>query len=472
MSSKAEVQEKVTKMKVIRQKVIEGMGDSLNQRYLYTMPYNEFYLTSPEEDGQVGFSKKDIFVAVKQLQDSQGRIKRLFELYDEELNKFAETDEDGRLKYDKELTDELIKMKQLLARKNEEQGTNFEIAGLDESGELEAYMQMINSDIVSLTASQKRKVDSKTQKKDSHTQVLENKKDEETMEASQQKEQQMQDIASDLQMDPQDIYQMTQIKDDTFLRSEGINNGTELCAIKTRSGALQIVSKGSDGKFEKSKAFGEGTSETGRTTYTTNDHNNLSETNTYGAIPFANNPNMRIAARMGQYGELELIRQERVTSNPDGRTMSNEEAWSPGVLIQSDNTARGDMDLDGEYSQSKIVHNKIDRDNIRMNEESNTIRTHGGENLKVQDIGNDSVRGESAFEKVKAELAERGVEMSTQDSEALKKKFKDRGTTFCPEEVDEFCDKYEEYIKQKENQQSKDGEEEEHNGKIQGSWYI
>ena len=74
------------------------------------------------------------------------------------MNKFAETAgkmEDYR--YDKEITDELVKMKQLLQKQNEEQGTNFEIAGLDKNGELEAYMQMMNHEIVSLTAEAKRK---------------------------------------------------------------------------------------------------------------------------------------------------------------------------------------------------------------------------------------------------------------------------------------------------------------------------
>ena len=35
-NQKKEIQEKVTKMKVIRQKVLEGMQDNLNERYLYT----------------------------------------------------------------------------------------------------------------------------------------------------------------------------------------------------------------------------------------------------------------------------------------------------------------------------------------------------------------------------------------------------------------------------------------------------
>ena len=85
----------------------------------------------------------------------------------------------------------------------------------------------------------------------------------------------------------------------------------------------------------------------GRRTYATNEHNNMQETNTYGAIYFANDANKRLSARMGQYGELEVIKQERVTSNPEGETMSNDETWSPGVLVQSDNTATSDLDLGG-----------------------------------------------------------------------------------------------------------------------------
>ena len=76
-NQKKEIQEKVTKMKVIRQKVLEGMQDNLNERYLYTLPYDQFYLTNSDKTDEVGFAKQDIYVAVKQLQDSEGKIKRL-----------------------------------------------------------------------------------------------------------------------------------------------------------------------------------------------------------------------------------------------------------------------------------------------------------------------------------------------------------------------------------------------------------
>lgn len=456
-NKKAEMQEKVTKMKVIRQKVIEGMEDKLNERYLYTLPYDQFYITNSDKDDEVGFAKQDIYIAVKQLQDSEGKIKRLFELYDNEMNKFAETGEDGRLKYDKEITDELVKMKQLLQKQNEEQGTNFEIAGLDKEGELEAYMQMMNREIVSLTAEQKKELDNK--EKNPKDRGLDNKVDEQAKEAMDEKEQKTQEVAEDLGIDPQDIYQINQIRDDSFLRSEGIKNGEELSAIKTRDGALKMVSKNAEGKFEESPDFKNSTNEMGRTTYATNEYNNMKETNTYGAIYFANDPNKRLSARIGQYGELEVIKQERVTSNPGGETMNNDETWSPGVLVQSDNTATSDLDLGGRYSTNKVVFNKIDRDNIRMNEESATIREHGGENLTVKDIANDSTRGITTFERVKVELNKRGIELTSQEKEELQQKFEQKGVTFCKDEVETFCDKYEKYKENKENKENKEQQE-------------
>lgn len=470
-NQKKEIQEKVTKMKVIRQKVLEGMQDNLNERYLYTLPYDQFYLTNSDNTDEVGFAKQDIYVAVKQLQDSEGKIKRLFELYDNDMNKFAETGEDGRLKYDKEITDELVKMKQLLQKQNEEQGTNFEIAGLDKNGELEAYMQMMNHEIVSLTSEQKKEIEK--QEKGSKDRGLDNQVDEQAKDAMDEKEQKTQEVAKDLGIDPQDIYQISQIKDDSFLRSEGITNGNELCAIKTRDGMLKMVSKNAEGKFEESPDFRNSSNEMGRTTYATNEHNNMQETNTYGAIYFANDANKRLSARMGQYGELEVIKQERVTSNPEGETMSNDETWSPGVLVQSDNTATSDLDLGGRYSTNKVVFNKIDRDNIRMNEESATIREHGGENLTVKDIANDSTRGIAAFERVKMELSNRGVELTSQEKEELQQKFEQKGVTFCDEEVQNFCNKYEKYKdnkdqkeenkEQQENDKKQDNEQEQDN---------
>lgn len=452
-----ELQEKITKMKVIRQKVLEGMEDNLNERYLYTLPYDQFYLTNSDKTDEVGFAKQDIYVAVKQLQDSEGKIKRLFELYDSEMNKFAETGEDGRLKYDKEITDELVKMKQLLQKQNEEQGTNFKIAGLDKDGELEAYMQMMNHEIISVTAEQKKEIEKN--KKEPKDRGLDNKVDEKAKEAMNEKEQKTQEVADDLGIDPQDIYQISQIKDDSFLRSEGITNGNELCAIKTRDGMLKMVSKNAEGKFEESPDFRNSSNEMGRTTYATNEHNNMQETNTYGAIYFANDANKRLSARIGQYGELEVIKQERVTSNPEGKTMSNDETWSPGVLVQSDNTATSDLDLGGRYSTNKVVFNKIDRDNIRMNEESATIREHGGENLTVKDIANDSTRGIAAFERVKVELNKRGIKLNSQEKEELQQKFEQKGVTFCKDEVETFCDKYEKYKENKKNKKNKEQQE-------------
>lgn len=456
-NQKKEIQEKVTKMKVIRQKVLEGMQDNLNERYLYTLPYDQFYLTNSDKTDEVGFAKQDIYVAVKQLQDSEGKIKRLFELYDSEMNKFAETGEDGRLKYDKEITDELVKMKQLLQKQNEEQGTNFKIAGLDKDGELEAYMQMMNHEIVSLTAEQKKEIEK--QEKGSKDRGLDNQVDEQAKDAMDEKEQKTQEVAKDLGIDPQDIYQISQIKDDSFLRSEGITNGNELCAIKTRDGMLKMVSKNSEGKFEESPDFRNSSNEMGHTTYATNEHNNLQETNTYGAIYFANDANKRLSARIGQYGELEVIKQERVTSNPEGKTMSNDETWSPGVLVQSDNTATSDLDLGGRYSTNKVVFNKIDRDNNRMNEESATIREHRGENLTVEDIANDSTRGIATFERVKVELNKRGIKLNSQEKKELQQKFEQKGVTFCKDEVETFCDKYEKYKENKKNKKNKEQQE-------------
>ena len=456
-NQKKEIQEKVTKMKVIRQKVLEGMQDNLNERYLYTLPYDQFYLTNSDKTEEVGFAKQDIYVAVKQLQDSEGKIKRLFELYDSEMNKFAETGEDGRLKYDKEITDELVKMKQLLQKQNEEQGTNFKIAGLDKDGELEAYMQMMNHEIISVTAEQKKEIEKN--KKGPKDRGLDNKVDEKAKEAIDEKEQKTQEVADDLGIDPQDIYQISQIKDDSFLRSEGITNGNELCAIKTRDGMLKMVSKNSEGKFEESPDFRNSSNEMGHTTYATNEHNNLQETNTYGAIYFANDANKRLSARIGQYGELEVIKQERVTSNPEGETMSNDETWSPGVLVQSDNTATSDLDLGGRYSTNKVVFNKIDRDNNRMNEESATIREHRGENLTVEDIANDSTRGIATFERVKVELNKRGIKLNSQEKKELQQKFEQKGVTFCKDEVESFCDKYEKYKENKKNKKNKEQQE-------------
>lgn len=471
--NKYETEKKVAEMKAIRQKVIEKMesdidnGKYVNERFMYIIPYEQFYLTNSNKNDEVGFAKQDVYVAVKQMMDKYGDTKRLFEIYDKDLKEIAETDSTGRIKYDKEITEDLIKMKNAIDKQNEERQTsNLKIAGLNEKGELEAYMKYMNGKIVSLTREQKENLEKNKNQKDKEQKLedksLENDVDEKAKNAADEKEKKTRQIAKNLGINPEDIYQMTQIKDDTFLRSEGISNGNELCAIRTRDGKLKMVSKDSKGDFIESPDFVNGSAEGGRTTYATNDSNNMKKKNTYGSIYFRNDSNKRISMVLGQYGEMEIVRQERVTSNPSGISMSSYDEWSPGVLVQSDTTGYNDVDRGGVDSKTKVVFNKRDFGNLRMNEESATIREHGGENLTVSDISKDDIRGMSSFNKVEQELEKRGIEIPENEKEELIARFTDKGITYCDEEVQEFCNKYEVY---KENKEKEDKEKQEQNQK-------
>ena len=71
------------------------------------------------------------------------------------------------------------------------------------------------------------------------------------------------------------------------------------------------------------------------------------------------------------------------------------------------------------------------------------------------------------------ELSNRGVELTSQEKEELQQKFEQKGVTFCDEEVQNFCNKYEKYKdnkdqkeenkEQQENDKKQDNEQEQDN---------
>lgn len=451
-----EVLKEVNKMEAVREKVIEGMEDYTNQRYLYTMPYERLYLSNPTSEDEIGISIDEVYVAVKQIQDSTGEIRRQFELYkvyedgdEAEVKKIAETDSEGKIVQDKdarELTDEIIKLQNLI-RKQAENGVALKAAGLDKNGELDAYIQMVDREITVLSKSQKERFDGQK--------ALNNKKKEDAQKASDEKEEQRNNIALGMGIDPQDIYQITEIKDRLFYENNDIPGTSGAYAIRKRDGELQIVAPSPDGRgYEKCPAFGESTNEMGRTAVMTNDDNKITESNTYGAVYSEKDDHLRYCFIYGQYGAIEIVEQRRVFGNRSGQTMGDNDTWSPSRKITTDNLALADIDNKGigADNDTRTMMNKHTMENYDVNEEAAIYRNQDKpESLNPEDISDGDVKAASAHRKITDELQSRGQELTSDESAELLQKLKDSGQSFDDDDVQRYCDAYE-HTKQVEEQ--------------------
>ena len=453
--------EEVKKIEAIRAKVIDGMEDYTNQRYLYTIPYESLYLSNPTNTDEIGISMQDVYIAVKQIQESTGEIRRQFELYKmngEDPKKIAETDPSGKIVQDKdakEITDEIIKLKNLI-KKQEENGIALKVAGLDKNEELDAYIRMIDREITVLSKEQKEHFDDKTK--------LDNKKKEDAQIESDKKDAQRNDIAVGLGIDPQDIYQITEIQDRLFYENNNIPGTRGAFAIRKRDGELQIVTPDSNEKgYEKCEAFGESTNEMGRTAVMTNDDNKITESNTYGAVYSANDDHLRYCFIYGPYGSIEIVEQRRIFGNRSGQTMGDNDTWSPSRKITTDNIALADMDNKGigADNDTRAMMNMHTKENYDMNQEAAIYRNQDDpESLNPEDLSDGDVKAISAHKKITEELKNRGFELTPDESAELLQKLKESGQSFDDNDVKMYCDAYEHTKKAEENEQNQNIHEE------------
>ena len=446
----------LNKVEAVRVKVIENMQDYTNQRYLYTMPYETLNLTNPISENEIGISINDVYIAVKQVEDSAGEISRQFELYkvyeNSDVIKIAETNLDGKIVPDKnarEITNEIVKLQNHI-KKLAENGQDLKVAGLDKNGNLDAYIQMVDREITILSKFQKEHFDNKL--------MLDNKKKEEVKKASDDKNEQRNNIALGMGIDPQDIYQITEIQDRLFYENNNIPGTSGAFAIRKRDGELLIVTPTSDGMgYEKCEAFGKATNEMGRTAVMTNDNNKITESNTYGAVYSEKDDHLRYCFIYGQYGEIEIVEQRRVYGNRSGQTMGDNDTWSPSRKITTDNLALDDIDNKGigPDNETRNMMNKHTMENYDVNDEAARYRNQDNpESLNPQDISDGDARAESAYNKIVNELKTRGIELTSEESEELLKKLKDSGQSFDDEDVKIYCDNFEHEKQAEENERN------------------
>lgn len=440
----------------IRKKVIEDMQEKLNEKLLYIIPYKEFYLSNPDEKNEVAIKLNDIYFIAKEIINEKGDTQKKVELYNDN-NKIAETGNDNKLRYGKEITEELIKLKNAIKKENEEHGTNYEVASLNENGKLETYIEFINRKAVALNKKQKEEYDKS--KKDKEEQKREKKKIEQKNISNKENKDEIKAMVSeDLGVKQEDINQLTPIQDDLFYDNNPSVARNEAMIIQLKTGELFVVCDNEKGKFEKSAGFDKSTNETGRSNIITNDNNKIEEKNTYGALYSQQNKDMRYAITYGQYGEIKLLEQRKVTQNLSGQMMTEKDLWKPSREVQTSNTNYTDINREGisRSNTTRNMYNRRTNENRYINEEAARIMNSKDEDVTIENITDETdVRIENALKQIKEQLRQDGKAINKEEEKniraSVKKDIEKNDEVYSKEQVDKFCKDYEKQQEQKQN---------------------
>lgn len=432
-----------------------------NEHLLYAVPYNSLPITSPKSESEEAITLENIILAVKErIVDEYGSAARIFELYTEDGEKIGGTDEDGRMIYDKEIMDELIKDKIKIIRESGK-----EPAGLDSLNRVESVFEMIGRRLVVMNEEEKERLDTSEDKRLCLAELT-NEHDKKEM-----KEQADQSIDYDLKNVEQenmainqmsqdlsiDVHKITQINphDGAFWENNPDIKTRAAYAVLTTDGKLQIVGS-NNGKFEPVDGFSNPSNESGRTTVIKNDEDNLQDNvrNTYGALYSNRNPNMRYTLEYGQYGEIKLVEQIRLGSGAmeqSDKYVSREVANSNTNFMEqnlegndsSDNiTIRTFRQYKGTNRDAKVYGNSNGRGGV--SEIGHVMKNDKHRDYTMQHFSaNEDSRVVKAFEEISDELNSRNISLDPDDektlTQMLRNYLKNNDKIICREEVIDYA---------------------------------
>ncbi|MBO5179503.1 MAG: hypothetical protein J6B87_04060 [Clostridia bacterium] len=451
--------------KAIRAELGQDTDEIRNsESLLYAVPYNSLPVTSPKNENEEAIVLENIILAVKErIIDEYGTTARIFELYTEDGEKIGGTDEDGRMIYDKEIMDELIKEKIRIIRESGK-----EPAGLDSLNSVESVFDMIGRQLVVMNEEEKERLDSSKDRRLCLAELTDehDKRDESdmTQEADQsedydlqnpeQENMAMEQMSQDLGID---VHKITKIDphDGAFWENNPDIKTRDAYAALTTDGRLQIVGN-NNGKFEPVDGFSDPSNESGRTTVIKNDEDNLHDNvrNTYGALYSTRNPNMRYTLEYGQYGEIKLVEQIRLGSGAieqSDKYVSREVANSNTDFMEqnlegnesSDNiTVRTFRQYRGINRDSKVYGNSNGRGGT--SEIGHTMKNDGHRDYTMQQFSADEdSRVVSAFGEIVDELNSRNISLDPDEEDTLVQKLrnylKNNDKIVCKEEVIEYA---------------------------------
>ena len=345
---------------LIEQTVIQEQAErygegEIREHILDMQDYKSLPITTASNPGEVGLVLEDV-ILLRKIKTLANKEKiPVYELFGENGVKILETQDDGLMKFDKEIFEELIKDKIKAI-----QAAGYDVAGIDVDGNLDSFFEMINGKVIAINREQKERLDKGSDKEalresidgetaDPEIETSEDRVDEQEQMQKMQTEQQAQEqVSKELGVD---VHQITKVDDPIFRMNNPQTRGKDLYVVLTHNDEVKFVNM-EDGVPKEAEGFKNSGKASGRTTKIVHDQDMLNdnEVNTYGEIYPTGHDNMRYTIEKGQYGEIKLVEQIRY----DGNKMSETDKWISRE-VESSNTNYLDINREGAENSDNIT---------------------------------------------------------------------------------------------------------------------
>lgn len=364
----------------VDKKIVETVTKELATRYndddsreivTSMQKYKSIPITVPTGNNEVGLVLEDVILLTKLKSLKNGEKVQIYELFEKNGLKILETQEDGKIKVDREIFEDLVKDK---IRVIEEAGYN--VAGIDKDGKIESYLELINGKVTAINKEQKERLDNaedrniimddidietanaepdrNTTRNKSITDKQKQIDEQQKKEKEESEQQQQQKMNQDLGFS---IFKMTKIDDPIFRMNNPQTRGKDLYAVLTHNGELRLVTK-SGNHYEKAEGFKDSGNATGRTTKIVNDDDSLedNEINTYGEIYPTNRSDVRYTAEIAPDGRIKFVEQIKY----EGAKISKADEWISRE-VESSNTNYLDKNREGAENSKNITARTFNR---------------------------------------------------------------------------------------------------------------
>lgn len=344
-------------VKTIQSEFTSRYGDSKVRESVTSMQgYKSLPITTASQENEVGLVLQDVILVSKLKELPNGETIPVYELFGENGVKILETQDDGLMKFDREIFEDMIKDKIKAI-----QATGYDVAGIDLDGNLESFFELINGKVITINKEQKERLDRGSDKEalrddiDGETanpevetsEAIERENGQEMQDRAQREQQVIEKSKETLGFT---IHQMEKVDDPVFRMNNPQTRGHELYIALTHDGQPRFITL--DGGVPKeAEGFERSSNASGRTTRILNDSDSLedNEINTYGEIYPSNRDNMRYTIERGPYG-IKLVEQIRY----DGSKMSETDKWISRE-VESSNTDYLDINREGAENSDNIT---------------------------------------------------------------------------------------------------------------------
>lgn len=451
-------------------------NDSTKEKLLYLVPYNTIAITTPTSSRELPVVVNDVVLAVKERASSNAEeLKKIYELYDYDERKLAESDEEGRMSFERAIEDKIDDQ----IRKIREAG--FEPAGMDSNGNLDSVFEMLGRQLVTMNEEQRERLEKSNERIptliDISKENIAPEVDDENEIQPDTKENEnfiMDNMNNALDFE---VHKIAKIDpgDAVFWENNPDIKTKDAYVVLTKDNGIRIVGE-NNGQFEEVQGFSNPSNEAGRTTVIRNDEDDLSDNtkNTYGSLQSTRNADWRYTIELGQYGEIKLLEQRKSHAG----SIEESDKWVTRE-VGTNNTNFLDRNLEGHDNSENITDrtfraNSTNRDAAYygksngkggVSEVAETMKNHNDpKDFTMESLAADeSLRVQEAYRMVEEELKDRGITMNNEEQDNLKDKLAkyigNSEKVLCEEDAVQYANMVQIERRNKENPNKCDDEE-------------